>query len=136
MAGKKGQKKRLWSDDEKRSICEQTLPPGISVAQVARRYSMNANLIFKWLRDPRYAPSGRAPAGEDAAFEGVFLPVEIDPPPTKSATSAHARGAADNLDPAVSAQRVDIMLSDGRRVLVEGPTALSSVLGLVQGLMS
>lgn len=24
--------------------------------QVARRYAVSANLIFKWLRDPRYAP--------------------------------------------------------------------------------
>ena len=55
VAGKKGQKKRLWSDDEKRSICDQTLAAGVSVAQVARRYSMNANLIFKWLKDPRFA---------------------------------------------------------------------------------
>ena len=55
MAGKKGQKKRVWSDDEKRSICEQTTTAGVSVAQVARRYSMNANLIFKWLKDPRFA---------------------------------------------------------------------------------
>jgi len=73
MAGKKGQKKRLWSNDEKRSIREQTLTSGISVAQVARRYSMNANLIFKWLKDPRFAPSARAPAPEGSALEGVFF---------------------------------------------------------------
>jgi transposase len=24
----------------------------VSVAQVARRYALNANLIFKWLKDP------------------------------------------------------------------------------------
>ena len=42
MAGKKGQKKRVWSDDGKRSICEQTTTAGVSVAQVARRYSMRA----------------------------------------------------------------------------------------------
>ena len=56
MAGKKGQKKRFWSDEEKRTICLQTRAPGVSVAQVARRYSMNSNLVFTWLRDPRYAP--------------------------------------------------------------------------------
>lgn len=50
MAGKKGQKKRFWADEEKSSICAQALAPGVSVAQVARRYSMNANLIFKWLK--------------------------------------------------------------------------------------
>ncbi len=52
MAGKKGQKKRFWSDEEKVSICAQTCAPGVSVARVARRYAMNANLIHKWLRDP------------------------------------------------------------------------------------
>ena len=44
MASKKGQKKRLWTDEEKRSICAQSRAPGVSVAQVARRYAMNANL--------------------------------------------------------------------------------------------
>jgi len=52
MARKKGLKKRVWSDEEKRTICEQTLTLGVSVAQVARRCSMNANLIFKWSKDP------------------------------------------------------------------------------------
>ena len=51
------QKKRRWPDDEKRSICFQTTAAGLSVAQVARRYAMNANLIFKWLKDDRYAPA-------------------------------------------------------------------------------
>lgn len=55
MAGKKGQKKRVWSDDEKRSICAQARVPGVSVAQVARRYAMNTNLIHKWLRDLSWA---------------------------------------------------------------------------------
>jgi hypothetical protein len=35
--------KRLWTDEEKRSICLQTTAPSVSVAQVARRYAMNAN---------------------------------------------------------------------------------------------
>jgi transposase len=133
VAGKKGLKKRVWSDDEKRSICEQTLTPGVSVAQVARRYSMNANLIFKWLKDPRFAPAGSVPAPEGTALEGVFLPVEVGAPPIMGAAApSHSAGAG--LGPAVSAQRVDITLSDGRRILVEGPTTLASVLGLVQGL--
>lgn len=132
MAGQKGQKKRFWSDDEKCMICEQARVPGISVAQVARRYSMNANLIFKWLKDPRFSPKG-APPLEDAASEGVFLPVEIKAPPIETAP---AHDAADAPGPAVCARRVDITLSDGRRILVEGPTALSAVVGLVRGLMA
>lgn len=71
MAGKKGHKKRFWSDDEKRSICGQARASGVSVAQVARRYSMNTNLIHKWLRDPRFSPDCDVevvPAGEPPIF--------------------------------------------------------------------
>lgn len=49
-------KKRTWSDGEKREICQQTMLPGVSVAQVGRRYAVNANLIFKWLKDLRFEP--------------------------------------------------------------------------------
>jgi transposase len=59
--------KRLWTDEEKRSICLQTTAPGVSVAQVARRYAMNANMIFKWLRDARYTPEAGLRAGHAAA---------------------------------------------------------------------
>ncbi len=42
---------------------------------VAQRYAVNANLIFKWLRDQRYAPdpASALPTPEEARF----LPVEI-----------------------------------------------------------
>lgn len=70
----KRRKRRRWSDDEKRMICVQTRLPGISVAQVARRYDVNANQVFNWLKDPKFAaaPSDEAPA--------CFLPVEVVEP--------------------------------------------------------
>nr|WP_241656932.1 IS66 family transposase [Falsigemmobacter intermedius] len=40
MAGKKGQKKRVWSDDEKLSICAQARVYGVSVAQIAQLYAV------------------------------------------------------------------------------------------------
>jgi len=49
---------------------------------------MNANLIFKWLKDARFSPSGRTPAPEGAVLDGVFLPVEIGAPPMESAAPA------------------------------------------------
>ena len=119
MAGKKGQKKRFWSDDEKRSICGQARVSGVSVAQVARRYGMNANLIHKWLKDERFASEPEADEG------ALLLPVEVD-------GGVAAAGAPGTL----LAYRVDITLSDGRRILVEGATGLSAVLALVEGLMA
>ncbi len=134
MAGKKGQRKRFWSDEEKRSICGQARAPGVSVAQVARRYAMNSNLIFTWLRDPRFAPA-EVDASGGLEDEALFLPVEItgvaaEPDPGSDLGAHGSTGVP------VLARRVDITLSDGRRVVVEGPTQLSSVLGLVQGLMT
>lgn len=120
-------KKRFWADEEKREICAQATTPGMSVAQVARRYAVNANLIFKWLKDPRFAPEADAPEQEM-----TFLPVEIE------ADAAHEPAPIDvpmAPPPApLSASRIDITLSDGRRILVEGPTALTAVVSLVQGL--
>lgn len=133
MAGKKGQKKRFWSDDEKRSICAQARAPSVSAAQVAGRYSMNTNLIHKWLRDPRFAPEEET--GEVLeSTEVEFVPVEIaDALPVPSHCTSPVPDPA--LTAPVSAQRVDITLSDGRRILVEGSTALSAILALVEGLL-
>ncbi|MGY9050336.1 hypothetical protein P775_25040 [Puniceibacterium antarcticum] len=76
MAGKKGQKRRFWSDGEKLLICTQARVPGVSVAQVARRFAMNTNLIHTWLRDPQFAPVVEVTevAGTEAP---TFFPIEI-----------------------------------------------------------
>ena len=135
MAGKKGQKKRFWADDEKRLICAQAQAPGVSVAQVARRYAMNANLIFKWLKDNRFSPAaGETPGGPEGG--SVFLAVEVSGSTVDHRIDDGAMGTAGSTSVPLLAHRVDITLSDGRRVMVEGPTSLSSVVGLVQGLMA
>lgn len=109
--------KRLWTDEEKRSICFQTAAPGVSVAQVARRYAVNANLIFKWLRDPRYAPdpASAPPLPEQARF----LPVEI----VAETRSAPAAPVAEN--------RIEIELAGGHRMRISGsydPEALARLI--------
>ncbi len=71
-------KRRSWSDDEKREICQQTVPRGVSVAQVARRYAMNANMIHNWLKDPRFAPPSVGP--EAAVEDPPFIEVAMQSP--------------------------------------------------------
>ena len=129
MAGKKGQKKRVWSDDEKLSICTQARVSGVSVAQVARRYTMNTNLIHKWLRDPRFSSEDQA-ADLSVPEGATFLPIEISgmaSAPTAPISPTPSTGS-------VTAQHVDITLCDGRRILVEGPTALSAIVAMVEAL--
>jgi len=118
-----GRRKRLWSDEEKRLICQQAAAPGVSVAQVARRHAMNANLIFNWLRDPRYAPDA---SESDAA--PVFLPVEL----TSAASLAERVRPSDRS----GGGRIEIALSCGHRISVEGACDPDLLLRVLQGLMS
>jgi len=114
-------KKRFWSDDEKREICGQTRVEDASVAQVARHYAVNANLIHKWLRDPSF--SGAADDEADLPAVDFFLRVEIEDAEVLSETTDPVvlTGAAQT---PLCATRVDLTLSDGRRVLIEGPTVI------------
>lgn len=123
MAGKKGQKKRFWADEEKRLICEQASASGVSVAHVARRYSMNANLIFKWLRDPRFAPAleSATPA------EPCFLPVEI-------VGRVHREDAGSAGDARPAGGTIEIDISGGHRLRISGAYDPEALARLIRGL--
>ena len=122
-------KRRNWSDDEKREICQQTTVPGVSIAQVARRYATNANQIHNWLKDERFAPEGLED-GFHEGDDGDFLEVDLSAyaAPVGSAHPVPTVGGP------VTATRIDLTLSDGRRILIEGPMALSAIVSLVEGL--
>jgi transposase len=55
MAAQDGarERRRTRSLDERKRIVEEALAPGVSVAAVARRHGLNANLVFKWIRRSR-----------------------------------------------------------------------------------
>jgi transposase len=111
--------KRLWSEEEKRSICLQTAAPEVSVAQVARRYALNANLIFKWLRDARFAP-GSAQASADTP---CFLPVEI---------VDHARPKESR--PVAANSLLEFELAGGHRLRISGSYDPEALARLIRGL--
>ena len=60
--------RRQFSVDFKRRVVAEIYTAGTSVSVVARRHDINANLLFRWRDDPRYAFQ-----------EQSFLPVEISP---------------------------------------------------------
>ena len=115
--------KRLWTDEEKRSICFQTAAPGVSVAQVARRYAVNANMVFKWLRDPRYAP-GREASSTDAP---TFLPVEI----IEQKRNVVMPPAP---EPAPTTGMIEIDLAGGHRMRISGSYDPEALARLIRGL--
>jgi transposase len=81
------------------------------------------------IRDPRFAP-GDAVVDLVCAEQARFLPIEV-----AGVMSAPVTNVPPSLSSGpVTVQRIDITLSDGRRILVEGATALSAVVALVTGL--
>ena len=90
-------------------ICGQTRVPGVSVSQVARRYDVNANQVFKWLREARFSD-----ALPPEAESSCFLPVEL----VEDATVVHCVDG----EPARSCSggRLEIDLAGGHRLRVIG----------------
>ena len=104
----------------RRRIVAQTQVPGVSVSQVARRYDVNANLVFKWVRDRRYQPTADAPAP-------CFLPVEVITEPAPALVEPPALAAA-------SEARIEIALANGHRLSMSGAFDPDVICRLVRGL--
>lgn len=107
-----GRKRRSWTQDEKCRIVEESLQDGTSIAEVARRYELNANLLFTWRRKMGFDPS------EQHATMPI-LPVTITPGPVSEGHCPTAAG------------KMEIVLSEGDRIIVGADVetvALSRVL--------
>ena len=116
MAERVRRKRRSYSTAFKRRVVAETLEPGASVAAVARRHGLNANMVFLWRGDPRFGP------GRDAA---VFLPVEVKP--AEVPVTSEPAGAC-------GAGQLEIALVSGHRLMLGGAFDVEVVLHLARGL--
>jgi transposase len=94
-----GRKRRSWTRDEKRRIVEESFAEGASIAEVARRHEVNANLLFTWRRKmgvERSEQNGAMP----------LLPVTIAPDPVSEERCPDA------------ASQMEVVLADGDRIIV------------------
>lgn len=113
-------KRRKWSDDEKIRIVAQTKVPGVSVPEVAHRYDMNTNMIFKWIRDPRYN------SDTDNEPEGLsFLPVEL---PQNSLPAGPER------EHSAGSGSIKVVLANGHHLELSGGFDTDAVIRLARGL--
>ena len=130
-AGSGGQvrrRRRRWSEAQKRQIVAETCEPGVSVPMVAQRYNLNANQIFRWRR------LFREP--ERAGVAGRFVPVVVEGAPSHEAGAATMSPQFDD-DVAVGAPatgRMEIVLSGGRRVIVDRTVDASALLRVIAAL--
>ena len=99
------ERRRRWHWDEKIRLVEETLIPGVTVAEVGRRHGVALSLLFYWrrlARDGQLGPQCSAP---------VLIPVEVTP------SEAVAPVATDG--PALRRGLIEIEFGDGRRVRVD-----------------
>ena len=94
-------RRRFWSSDDKRRMIAESLKPGASVAMVAQRYGVNANLLFTWRRQEAAAANGAEPM--------KLVPVAVAEAETPNAASVAAPEPIG---------RMEIVLSGGERIIV------------------
>ena len=99
FGAKGGRRRRSWAHDEKRRIVAESLEEGASIAEVARRYDLNANLLFTWRRQL----GAKALGGIEPA---PMLPVMISTDAAPTQTGSGAVG------------RMEIVLAAGDRIIV------------------
>jgi transposase len=124
-----GERRRTRSLDERKRIVEEALAPGASVAAVARRHELNANLVFKWIRRSREGwLDRRLPAKEEpgavAASEGIgptLVPVkllELGAAPASPSTKVGAK-PAQQLRRSARRGIMEISLPNGAKVSLD-----------------
>ncbi len=117
MSDKARRSRRRWSEEFKRRVVAEAAAPGASAAAVARRYDLNANLLFNWKR--RYGMS-----------DG-FLPVEISEP----GPPAPQANDGPTVSSVTDTSSIEIALANGNRILVKGRLDADTICRLVRSLV-
>jgi transposase len=76
MEGPSG--RRAWPDEVKARIVRESLEPGVTVSEVARRHRISPQQLTQWRRAAR---QGRLPVSvgcNEKIGEGLFVPLAID----------------------------------------------------------
>jgi transposase len=108
----RGERRRMWSEEQKQLIVAEAMQPGALVAEVARRWGIGTGLIYTWRRQMRRGELGAMPVPAFAevtvtAFSTMAEPEPLAPPPEMS-VAADDRGAG----------RIEVALPCGATVRV------------------
>ena len=110
-----GRKRRYWTAEEKRRIVDESLIEGASIAEVARRHDVNANLVFTWRRRMGVEPV----EPKDLA---PILPVTIAPDMTAEESDRGSNG------------QMEIVLAEGNRILVWSDVETTALMRVLKAL--
>lgn len=125
MDGETYVRRRHWSAQEKRAVVTEALTSG-NVIATAKRHGIQAQQIYRWRErlEARAAPA-------------VFLPLSVVSDTALPSAAPVLDDASRDRDPASRldrSPRMEIVLSAGRRIIVDEGVDTDAVLRLVQGL--
>jgi transposase len=81
------ERRRRWTSEQKLALVAETLRPGASPTQIARRYGISTGLLYTWRRLARDGELSLVPVSAPVA---EFVPVEIVPEMTVAGEEAGA----------------------------------------------
>jgi transposase len=114
------ERRRRWTSAEKARIVEESLAPGSSVVEVARRHDIHPNLLHLWRRQAGSAGPGLAGRKNEAAAGRMeFAAVALAP--------------EERILPAAPGT-VEIELSGRARLRITGPVDPSTMAALIKAL--
>lgn len=85
------ERRRRWTTAEKLRIVEESLVPGTSVVEVARRHDVNRNLVTAWRRQARtgvlaFEPGRMQRQADEVSFAAVSIAPDRQPLTAPSGT--------------------------------------------------
>jgi len=127
-------RRTLRTNEEKRRIVAEALVPGASVAAVARKHGVNANLLFGWRRLHKRGLLEQC--RESAALVPVKVSMPTLLPDRESRPARPAKPVARTVRGTDRSGYIELDLPGDIRVRVHGrvePEALSAVLAALRG---
>ena len=115
--GRRTAPRRLRTAEEKLRIVRETLVAGASVAEIARRHGLNANLLFSWRRQHEQGVLAERTRPPRAV---KMLPVQVGTPSASSSATVPAT--------------IEIDLPCGARVRVIGDVAAERLTAVLSAL--
>ena len=109
------ERRRRWSLSEKQDLVAETLQPGASVSAVAQRHGLHPSQLFAWRKAAR---DGRLVTERG---EG-FVPVVVASEPVSLVPSA----------PELVPSRMEIVLGNGRRVIVDASVRANALARVIK----
>jgi transposase len=114
----RGERRRVWTEEQKREIVAESLGPALTPTEVARKYGISTGLLYGWRQKilgrqmaclPRPAPR----------FARVEMPAAAPQPDAPGAVSAGPAIAPVPAIPLRPAGLIEILLPDGVNLCVD-----------------